>query len=475
MDINNLIQTLVFMNIKDISKMSYRELFPIILFCLFFSYKESILTFIQPYIKWNSYKSQIVNEITSRFDKDGNLNIDSTSSVSYILWYYRKNIEAIKSSNVVKEYKLRIGAEKDKEGLFLPDIYIPDINTTVKLDTDVYLEFIHSSKSIKTDKDTTTNEKVITLILKSKRLDSLTLKEWLDDTKLSYLKWNRGDMKLYLYLSHIRDNKLDFNLYNLNSTKTFNNLFFEQKELIINRLKQYADIERYKKLGIPHTLGFLFYGEPGCGKTSCIKAIANHLQRSIITINLKHVTDIKELTRLFLSEAVGIWSSEEKSKRMYVFEEIDCCVDEKDNPFLDRNLQKKETKEEDKLDKLATALLKDEKSEIKIPPKITTGEVLELLDGICETDDRIIIFTTNHPEKIDKAFMRPGRIDMSIEFKKLRRVDINNLYKLWFGKVIGEKALNKIKDYSLSQAEFGKLCFENNAEKVLEKLVNGGV
>ncbi len=464
------------MNIKDISKMSYMELFPIILFCLFFSYKDSILTFIQPYIKWNSYKSQIVNEITRSVDKDGNLNIVSTSSVTYILWYYRKNIEAIKSSNVVKEYKLQICVEKDKDGLFLPDIYIPNINTTVKLDTDVYLEFIHSSKSIKTDKDTTTNEKVITLILKSKRLDSLTLKKWLDDISLSYSKWNRGDRKLYLYVSYISDIKIEFNSYILNSTKTFNNLFFEQKELIINRLKQYEDIERYKKLGIPHTLGFLFYGEPGCGKTSCIKAIANHLQRSVITINLKHVTNIKELTRLFLSDDIGTWNNEKRSKRMYVFEEIDCCVDEKDNPFLDRSLQKKETKEEgklDKLDKLATALLKDDKVVVKTPPKITTGEVLELLDGICETDDRIIIFTTNHPEKIDKAFMRPGRIDMSIEFKKLRRVDINNLYKLWFGKDIGEKVLNKIKDYSLSQAEFGKLCFENNAEKVLEKLVNG--
>jgi hypothetical protein len=68
--------------------------------------------------------------------------------------------------------------------------------------------------------------------------------------------------------------------------------------------------------------------------------------------------------------------------------------------------------------------------------------------------------------------MRPGRIDMCIEFKKLRRVDINNLYKLWFGKDIEENDLNKIEDYSISQAEFGKLCFENNAEKVLEKLVN---
>ena len=475
MDINNLIQTLVFMNIKDISNMSYRELFPIILFCLIHSYKECILTFIQPYTKWNSYKSQIVNEITYGLDKDGYMRSNYTVTISPILWNYIRNVKAVKSCNILKEYRFNLKVERGKDGTYYSDTFLPDINTTVELGTDVYLEFIHSSKTIKTEKDTEKNESILKLILKSKSMDYLHLKKWLDEVKIDYNNWIKEDQSLRLYISYttIAPKNALFNPYNLSSTKTFNNLFFEQKEIIINRLKQYSDIDRYKRLGIPHTLGFLFYGEPGCGKTSCIKAMANYLQRNIISINLKHVNDIKELIELFLSIYIPGGYHCEKSKRIYVFEEIDCCVDEKDNPFLDRTLKIKENKEEDKLDKLATALLKDEKTDLKTPPKITTGEVLELLDGICETDDRIIIFTTNHPEKIDKAFMRPGRIDLCIEFKKLRRIDINNLYKLWFGKDIGEKALNKIKDYSLSQAEFGKLCFENNAEKVLEKLVNG--
>ena len=161
------------------------------------------------------------------------------------------------------------------------------------------------------------------------------------------------------------------------------------------------------------------------------------------------------------------------NKRIYVFEEID-CFQEENNPFLDRDLKKKKEvtfEKEDKLDKLANMLIKDEKSEFKIKPKLTTGELLEVLDGITEAEDRIIIFTTNHPEKIDKAFLRPGRIDVAINFKKLRRQDINNLYKLWFNKSINEKTLNKIKDYTISQADFGKLCFENNAETVLQKLL----
>jgi hypothetical protein len=49
---------------------------------------------------------------------------------------------------------------------------------------------------------------------------------------------------------------------------------------------------------------------------------------------------------------------------------------------------------------------------------------------------------------------------MVIEFKKLRKQDIQDLYKLWFNKDIQEKDLRMIKDYCVTQADFGKLCFE---------------
>jgi hypothetical protein len=475
MDINNFVQTLIFMNLKDVFKMSFRELFPIILLLLINSYKEHLYKVLKPYIKWNKYKSEIINEIKFCYTGEcRELMVNKTDSINPILWKYRRTIEAIRSSNVIKEYKLFVCVEKNPAlNHYEQCVYIPDVDTTVKLDEDVYLSFTHSNKDINISKDKSTEEQIITLTLKSKNMDSLSLKKWLDNIDSSYTKWRKEDTNLYLYTNvNVKKDNDYIEKYIFNSTKTFDNLFFEQKELIINRLKQYSDIERYKRLGIPHTIGFLFHGEPGCGKTSCIKAIANHLNRNIITINLKHIPNINHLNKLFLDDYL-YGRQVERNKRIYVFEEIDCCLDE-NNPFLDRNMVvNKKIKEEDDLEKLANVLLKDDKKEIKKTPSITTGEVLELLDGIAETDDRIIIFTTNHPEKIDKAFMRPGRIDVCVEFKKLRRQDINNLYKLWYGKEIGEKALNKIKDYSLSQAEFGKLCFENNAEKVLEKLICG--
>ena len=319
----------------------------------------------------------------------------------------------------------------------------------------------------------------------------------------SYLEWIYTNKKLYIYTSSgSSNNKITFSQYEYSSTKSFDNLFFEQKELILERLKQYTDINRYKKLGIPHTLGFLFYGEPGCGKTSCIKAIANYLQRHIVSVNLKHVKNIDELRQLFLSDVItGSVVMATPSKRIYVFEELDCSYDNIHNPFIDRSLKRKEEQEQNttsdtdftvlstQVDKLTQALLtsvnnnnntKNSKKpvdsfELMSEPKITTGEILELLDGIAETSDRIIIFTTNYPDRIDKAFMRPGRIDVCVEFKRLRGEDINNLYKLWYNKEIDSEVLCKIKDYTVSQADFGKMCFENDADEVLKKLLEYSV
>jgi chaperone BCS1 len=48
--------------------------------------------------------------------------------------------------------------------------------------------------------------------------------------------------------------------------------------------------------------------------------------------------------------------------------------------------------------------------------KVTLSGLLNFTDGLwsCCGDERIIIFTTNHIEKLDPALLRPGRMDMHI-------------------------------------------------------------
>ena len=57
--------------------------------------------------------------------------------------------------------------------------------------------------------------------------------------------------------------------------------------------------------------------------------------------------------------------------------------------------------------------IKQEKEE-----RIDLAFLLNILDGVLETPQRLIIMTTNYPSKLDAALLRPGRIDLILEFKR---------------------------------------------------------
>jgi len=46
--------------------------------------------------------------------------------------------------------------------------------------------------------------------------------------------------------------------------------------------------------------------------------------------------------------------------------------------------------------------------------KLDLSGVLNVIDGIVDTDGRILILTTNHPELLDPALIRPGRVDKKL-------------------------------------------------------------
>jgi len=43
---------------------------------------------------------------------------------------------------------------------------------------------------------------------------------------------------------------------------------------------------------------------------------------------------------------------------------------------------------------------------------ITLSGFLNALDGVVASEERIIFMTTNHPERLDPALIRPGRVDV---------------------------------------------------------------
>ena len=90
--------------------------------------------------------------------------------------------------------------------------------------------------------------------------------------------------------------------------------------------------------------------------------------------------------------------------------------------------------------------------------------LLNVFDGILENPGRIIILTSNYPDKIDKALLRPGRVDVNIELKKASVSVIEEILVSFYDTNIEEirkLCLNKFKDYEITPAEVMNICQKN--------------
>ncbi|KAK6004370.1 hypothetical protein QM012_008232 [Aureobasidium pullulans] len=60
--------------------------------------------------------------------------------------------------------------------------------------------------------------------------------------------------------------------------------------------------------------------------------------------------------------------------------------------------------------------------------KISLSGLLNVIDGVATHEGRILIMTTNHPEKLDPALVRAGRVDMHIRFSYASTAQIKSLF-----------------------------------------------
>ena len=249
------------------------------------------------------------------------------------------------------------------------------------------------------------------------------------------------------------------------TTRTFDNVFFEQCSQVKKRVKFFLnDREWYDKKGIPYTLGFLFHGEPGCGKTSTVKAIANEGRRHIINIQLSEIKSKAQLHHLFFNDEIHVSDGVKTERytipiheRLYVIEDIDAMGDmvlrrewkkpepikkETDDPWMDRNMEEKEV--------------------------IDLSFLLNLLDGTLESSGRILAITSNFPERIDRALIRPGRIDMIVKFEKCSRRVLRELITNFYEDSFDSHAMweDVSMDGKWSPAEANQILFRNFEDPV---------
>jgi hypothetical protein len=268
------------------------------------------------------------------------------------------------------------------------------------------------------------------------------------------------------------DNKLQllFDEFPLQNNKDLlKNIFFEDKEKLINYIKPFVynpneivniGEEKYKRCGFTFKSGILFYGSPGCGKTSTIKAILNYTKRHAILINLGKIKTCEELQTIFRKRTIN--GRELNGKQLcYILEDCDAF----ENNIIQTRNYENEKPEYTSINKLINLTETTVKIMNKQEDNLNLSCFLNILDGIIELHGIMIIMTTNYPEKIDEALIRPGRFDFKYEFKKTTKKIIREMiqfkYELSEKEILKYDDILDIKDYVLSPAEIQSICFKN--------------
>lgn len=167
----------------------------------------------------------------------------------------------------------------------------------------------------------------------------------------------------------------------------------EETENVIEEIKRwYESKDWYLERGIPWRRGVLFYGQPGTGKSSLIKAIGQSLDLPIYLFDISTM-DNQEFYKNWQTALAN-------TPAIALIEDIDAVFDKRENIVAEKG------------------------------QGLTYDCLLNTISGVESSDGLLLIITTNCLEKIDQALgipeknkfsSRPGRIDRVVELPPLDR------------------------------------------------------
>ncbi|CAN0919204.1 AAA-ATPase At5g17760 [Linum grandiflorum] len=267
------------------------------------------------------------------------------------------------------------------------------------------------------------------------------------------IRGKRKSMKLHT-LNTTGSYMKTWNSVRMNHPASFDTLAMEPslKEALIRDLDRFGKRrDFYKRVGRAWKRGYLLHGPPGTGKSSLVAAMANYLKFDVYDLQLASITSDSELRRILT--AMG-------NRSILVIEDIDCS-------WSVNNVQ-------------PHVCITCTTNTCGTKTQGVAG-LLNFIDGLWSScgEERIIVFTTNHKEKLDPALLRPGRMDMHIHMSHCTNEGFKVLANNYLGingdeshKLFGEIG-GLIEEAKVSPAQVAEeLMMTEDADVALEGLVN---
>ncbi|KAI8681913.1 hypothetical protein NCS55_00444700 [Fusarium keratoplasticum] len=350
--------------------------------------------------------------------------------------------------------------------------YIPSIGTTVFYHNGVCFTFLRQKEAMTTGGIPSVNAEELKISCLGRSNEPI--KGLLADAKLAYYK--ETENKTTIFRPQMKADRPEgsrmWQVVSRRPIRPMKTVVLEQaeKHKVLKDMNDYLDPEAYKwyaSRGVPLRRGYLFHGPPGTGKSSFSFALAGIFGIDIYVISLQDPT-LNEESLVFLLTNLP-------RRCIVLLEDIDTAgLRRPDDPVL-------ENESEDGI--VGVTEEKRHRSKKRsspitahdiFPQGISLSALLNAIDGVASHEGRVLIMTTNKPEALDEALVRPGRIDMQVAFKRASRKQATELFGRMYdgsqpkpeqaetaeGETEHIVAVDRAEELSSLSEEFGKLIPE---------------